>query len=293
MLVGRVLKDKVSTIFITVMRKSIGLFIIFCGVAAGMRAQSPAMPDTVIESVSDSVLFPANTMHPVERPVKSIYAFPDQNLNLSFSHPDWKRVWVNASVLCGAYVATLFVLEMLPEDATNWNRAEFHDVPFWVRWRDHVIKQGPEWDRDNPAFNMVLHPYSGAAYFMAGRSAGLSFWGSLLFSACISTIGWEFGVEACMERPSYQDIFITPLVGSVMGEGFFRIKRYIVMNDYRLAGSPVLGNIVAFLVDPVNELVGFIGGNSARRYVKEKKLRIQSMPIITSQTLGMNVQITF
>ncbi len=275
------------------MRKIIGLFIIFCGAGAGLHAQSPAMPDTVIESVSDSVLFPTNTMHPVERPVKSIYAFPNQNLNLGFSHPDWQRVWVNAGVLCGAYVAALFVLEMLPEDATSWNRAEFHNVPFWVRWRDHVIKQGPEWDHDNPAFNMVLHPYSGAAYFMAARSAGLSFWGSLLFSACISTIGWEFGIEACMERPSYQDIFITPLVGSVMGEGFFRIKRYIVMNDYRLAGSPVLGNIVAFLIDPVNEVVGLIGGNSARRLVKEKKLQVQSMPMITSRTLGMNIQVTF
>ncbi|MDE7336475.1 MAG: hypothetical protein K2N10_09265, partial [Muribaculaceae bacterium] len=68
---------------------------------------------------------------------------------------------------------------------------------------------------------------------------------------------------------------------------------YIVMNNYRLAGSAVLGNIVAFLVDPVNEVVGLIGGNPARKLVKEKKLQIQSMPVITNQTLGLNVQVTF
>ena len=81
-----------------------------------------------------------------------------------------------------------------------------------------------------------------------------------------------------MERPSWQDIFITPLVGSVMGEGFFRVKRYLVANNYCLWGSPVAGNIVAFLVDPVNEVVGLIGGNPARRYARDRHLQIESRP---------------
>ena len=254
--------------------------------ALGARAQSPAMPDTAVIEVTDSVvmaeLFPVDTMHPVERPVRTIYAFPDQNLNLSFSHPDWHKMWINTSVLCGAYVAALLVLECLPEDATSWNRAELQDVPLHKRWWDHVIKEGPEWDHDNPTFNMLLHPYAGAAYFMAARSCGFSYWGSLLYSACISTIAWEFGIEAFMERPSWQDIFITPIVGSVMGEGFFRVKRYLVMNDYRLFGSPVVGNIVAFLVDPVNEVVGLFGGNMARKYAKERRLELSSQPSVVS-----------
>jgi len=266
--------------------------IMFC-VARCAWGASPAVPDTVPADVDMSSVFPVNTLHPLERPVKSIYSFPEQNTNLGFSHPDWKRMWVNTGVLCGCYVASLFVLEMLPEDATNWNRAEFYHVPLWTRWRKHVLKRGPEWDHDNPIFNFLLHPYSGAAYFMAARSCGFSFWGSLLYSACISTIAWEFGIEAFMERPSYQDIFITPLVGSVMGEGFFRVKRYLVANDYRLFGSPVLGNIVAFLVDPVNEVVGLIGGNPARLAAQERRLEIQSSPLITGRTLGFNISVTF
>lgn len=274
------------------MNRLFTIFIIFCA-ASTARGQSPAMPDTVPDPVDTSALFPANTMHPLERPVKSIYSFPELNTRLGFSHPDWKRMWVNTGVLCGCYVAALFVLELLPEDATNWNRAEFYHVPLWTRWRKHVLKKGPEWDHDNPMFNFVLHPYSGAAYFMAARSCGFSFWGSMLYSACISTIAWEFGIEAFMERPSYQDIFITPLVGSVMGEGFFRIKRYLVANNYCLFGSPVLGNIVAFLVDPVNEVVGLIGGNPARRAAKARQIQIQSAPVITGRTLGFNLSVTF
>ncbi len=275
------------------MYRLLSILIIFCA-AFTVSGRSPAMPDTVPDAAPPrETVFPVNTLHPVERPVESIYCFPDRNTSLTFSHPDWKRMWINAGVLTGCYVAALFVLEMLPEDATNWNRAEFYHVPLWTRWRKHVLREGPEWDHDNPIFNFVLHPYSGAAYFMAARSCGFNFWGSLLFSTFISTVCWEFGIEAFMEQPSYQDIFVTPLVGAVMGEGFFRVKRYLVANDFQLFGSPVLGNIVAFLVDPVNEVVGLIGGNPARKAAKAQRLEIQSSPIITGSTFGFNLSVRF
>lgn len=244
------------------------------------------MPDTILPlSVPPQAA-------PLPR-INSIYAYPELNTNLGFSRPDWHRLWVNTAVLSGAYVAALFTLELLPENATNWNRSEFHDVPLGPRWRKHVIEEGPEWDGDNPMFNMVLHPYAGAAYFMAARSCGFSFWGSLLYCTCVSTVAWEFGIEAFMERPSYQDIFITPLVGSVLGEGFFRVKRYLVANDYRIFGSPVVGNIVAFLVDPVNEVVGLVGGNPARELAKQNKFAITSSPLISSRGYGLTLTLHF
>lgn len=178
---------------------------------------------------------------------------------------NWKGLWTNTAVLSGAFISTLLVLECLPEEATAWNRAEIQSVPMFKRWFRNIFKRGPEWDHDNVVFNYFLHPYAGAVYFMAARTQGFSFGQSMLYSACISTIGWEFGIEAFMERPSYQDLVITPVVGSIIGEGFYRIKRHIVSHDYRLAGSPVLGNIVAFLVDPVNEVVDLFRGNKERR----------------------------
>lgn len=271
------------------------LLIITIIAAVFCRAECPWDADTVLSPVPEDI-YPAYTMHPVERPVTSIYAYPELNTRLGFSHPNWSKMWRNTSVLVGCYVGALVVLELLPENATSWNRKEITSVPFYRRWYNHVIKEGPDWDRDNPMFNFILHPYSGAAYFMAARSCGFSFWGSLLYSSCISTVFWEFGIEACMERPSWQDIFITPLVGSVIGEGFFRIKRYIVANDYRLGGSPVFGNIVAFLVDPVNEVVGLFGGNAARRLVRERRLRIESQPAVVTvgcdRGYGMSVTLT-
>ncbi len=193
-----------------------------------------------------------------------------QPYSLTGNSCDWHRLWINTATLIGAFVGTLLVLECLPEDATSWNRAELQDVPLFKRWHNHVIKKGPEWDHDKFYFNYILHPYAGAAYFMAARSCGFNFWRSALYGSIISTVGWEFGIEAFMERPSIQDIFVTPIVGSCIGEGFYHVKRWLVDNDYRLFGSPVLGGILAFLVDPVNEFTGLWLGNPARKIAHEK-----------------------
>lgn len=197
---------------------------------------------------------------------------------------DWKRLWINTATLSGAFIGTLFVLECLPEDATSWNRAELQDVPLFKRWKNHVITKGPEWDHDKFYFNYILHPYAGAVYYMAARSCGFNVWQSLLYCSLISNVGWEFGIEAFMERPSIQDLFITPLVGSAFGECFYKLKRKIVSNGYTLAGSSVLGNIVVFLIDPVNEVIGLFNGNPARQTAKRNKKNELSSTFILPAT---------
>ena len=253
--------------------------------------------EEIILAETDSV--PADTITPPEvyNPRwDNIYAHP-YSLNRD-SHRKWGRLWANTGVLTGAYVGTLLVLECLPEDATSWNRAELQDVPLGRRWKDHVLKEGPEWDHDKFVFNYVLHPYAGAVYFMAARSCGFNFWRSFLYSALISTVGWEFGIEAFMERPSYQDIFITPIVGSCIGELFYKVKRRIVSHDYTLGGSRLLGNIVVFLVDPVNEVVNLFRGSDTRSMhlnaePRERSIESHLAPVGPGGTPGFSLSITF
>lgn len=204
---------------------------------------------------------------------------------------DWHRMWINTSVLCGAFVTTLLVLECLPEDATAWNRAEIQGTPPMERWYRNIFVKDPEIDHDNGIFNYVLHPYAGAVYFMSARSCGFSFWGSLLYSAAISTVGWEFGIEAFMERPSYQDIFITPLVGSVLGELMYRGKRAIIDRNYELLGSTFLGHTACFFLDPVNEVIDLFRGSPTRRLVKNRKARMTSSFAVTPS--GFSLVINF
>lgn len=226
---------------------------------------------------------------------QTIYARP---ASWTYSDPWWHGMWINTAVYAGAFVGTLFVLECLPEDATAWNRAELRQDPFWKRWYQNIFKKGPEWDHDKFIFNYVLHPYAGAAYFMAARTCGFNFWQSFLYSACISTIGWEFGIEACMERPSYQDLFITPVVGSLMGEGFYRLKRMIVDRDYYVLGSKVIGHICAFFLDPVNEVVGLLSHPSDCRTIgpgclQSQPLLIPSPGASSTPSIGFSIAATF
>lgn len=224
----------------------------------------------------------------------SIYALPYSFKTYS---PDWKRLWVNTAIYATAFCGTLFTLECLPEDATTWNRAAIQSVPPFKRWYRNIFVRNPEIDHDKWIFNYVLHPYAGAVYFMAARSAGFNFWRSFLYCSIVSNIGWEFGVEAFMERPSYQDLVITPCVGSLIGEGFYKLKRHIVYNNYRLWGSPVLGNIVAFIVDPVNALTDlFLGSNTRNLYNPDApKTRVTSslMPALVSGAPGFTFSCTF
>ena len=221
----------------------------------------------------------------------SIYKLP---YSMTTSSPDWHRLWLNTAVYAGAFVGTLGVLECLPEDATSWNRAEIRNTPMFKRWYNNTIKNGPKWDGDSWIFNYIMHPYAGAVYFMSARSSGFNFWRSFLYSAIISNIGWEYGVEAFMEPPSIQDLFITPVVGSLIGEGFYRVKRALVANDYHIAGSRVLGNVVAFLVDPVNEALGLFIGNPARREAARLRgVRSSLLPSAVNGAPGFTFSCTF
>ena len=226
-------------------------------------------PETLLAEASITTDYMSGIDHSTDRhtPV-SLYELP---YSMTGSSPDWHRLWLNTAVYSSAFVGTLFVLECLPEDATSWNRAEIQQTPMFKRWFENVFKKGPRFDTDSWMFNYIAHPYAGAVYFMSARTSGFNFWQSLLYSATISTVGWEFGIEAFMERPSIQDIFITPCIGSIIGEGFYHAKRRLVKNDYHLLGSRVLGNIAAFLMDPVNEALGLFIGNPARVEAARKR----------------------
>lgn len=201
---------------------------------------------------------------PQRKIVPCIYDMP---YSITANYPHYKELWQNTAVLFGAGFVTLGVLELLPDNATAWNKAEIHKRPVFDRWW-HNVKSGPVWDKDNPIFNYVLHPYGGAAYYMSARSQGFNMFYSFLYGLGVSTFFWEYGIEAFMEIPSIQDLFVTPIGGILIGETFYRVKRYIVEHDYCLSGSKFLGTFVAFLMDPVNEVVNLVRGNPARGYSK-------------------------
>lgn len=220
----------------------------------------------------------------------------DMPYSRTANYPNYGRLGLNTGVLFGAGVLTLGVLYLLPENATAWNKEEAMKTPLFERWWKNV-KKGPVVDKDNFVFNYILHPYGGAAYFMSARSQGFNMWYSALYCAGISTIFWEYGIEAFMEIPSIQDLIITPLVGSVFGEAFYILKRHIVANDHHLWGSKILGNIVVYLIDPVNEVIGVVAGNPTRKKKGSNNISFTCTPFFNplskQSTVGLNLALRF
>lgn len=231
----------------------------------------------IADSIETDSAFSVTAQHKLRLPdADMMYKLPyskRQTVN-----PNYKRLWLHTGTLFAGGIAALGILELLPEDATAWNKQEIRETPFFKRWWNNV-SNGPVWDHDNWVFNYVLHPYAGAAYYMGARSLGFSQWQSFTYCFCISTFFWEYGIEAFMEKPSIQDLVITPVCGMFIGELFYKIKRGIVANDYRIGNSRFLGNFVSFLIDPVNEFIGMFAGNPCRTQSKNHA-NISSSPFL-------------
>lgn len=254
------------------------------------------LPSDTIQAESPDSL--QQTYLPPEPEIKSIYDLP---YSVSTSCPNYGRLAANTTVLFAGGITMLVVLEMLPENATAWNKSKLEKTPMFQRWYNNVMRP-PVFDKDNAIFNYVLHPYAGAAYYMSARSQGFNLWQSWLYSFAISTFFWEYGIEAFNERPSINDLIVTPMGGLILGEAFYLAKRWIVEHDYEVLGTKVIGYPVAFLLDPVNECLGWFRGNNAHGFNNREhpdlEPKINVSPTIQpirggGISYGLSMQLTF
>ena len=95
-------------------------------------------------------------------------------------------------------------------------------------FRDHVF-HGP-WGIDTDAFamNQFNHPYQGSIYYGFARSAGLSYWESLLYSNAGSFLWETYGENT---PPSTNDQIASGIAGSFFGEALFRMAGLLLEGD--------------------------------------------------------------
>ncbi|PUD75172.1 DUF3943 domain-containing protein, partial [Helicobacter pylori] len=166
----------------------------------------------------------------------------------------WKYLGTSVGILGVSLVIGIVGLYLMPESVTNWDKEKF-GVKSWFE----NVRMGPKLDNDSFIFNEILHPYFGAMYYMQPRMAGFGWMASAFFSFITSTLFWEYGLEAFVEVPSWQDLVITPLLGSILGEGFYQLTRYIQRNEGKLFGSLFLGRLVIALMDPIGFIIRDLG----------------------------------
>jgi hypothetical protein len=165
------------------------------------------------------------------------------------SGADTERAWSQTKSVVFYGLGVLGVLFAMPEDMTGWDQ----DLRIFEKW-SHNVTEGPEWDRNNWAYNYIGHTYFGGVYYQVARKSGYRQWDSFIYSFLMSTFYWEYGIEAGAEIPSIQDIAVTPLMGWVYGEWAYQTEIKIRAGNHRVLGSRVLGGIALFFLDPVDSL---------------------------------------
>ena len=133
----------------------------------------------------------------------------------------------------------------------------------WTGWSDEFIADAldnfgeaytkpPVWDTDSWQINYVGHPYGGSLYYNTIRCRGASQTESFLFSTLLST-QWEYMVESVAERPSIQDLLITPITGWILGEWIHNLTLGMARGGYG-----VLEKVLLTVLNPMHTIyVGF------------------------------------
>lgn len=81
----------------------------------------------------------------------------------------------------------------------------------------------PHFDTDSFDYNIFQHSLTGTAYFLFYRARGYKRVDAFLWSF-ISSLAFEFTIETVTERPSWQDIYQTPVYGTIVGMGVEKIS---------------------------------------------------------------------
>ncbi|MCD7971228.1 MAG: DUF3943 domain-containing protein [Candidatus Azobacteroides sp.] len=239
-------------------------------------------------------LYLALAMDTEENPVKGKTDIYDRPYSLWDNNPDYKRIGHNTLLMVGGGIMAAGILYALPEGVSNWDKESMSFKSIFKDWWNNV-SSGPVVDNDDFFLNYVTHPYCGALYYMGACSAGASAPYSFLYSFLLSTFFWEYGIEAFTEVPSVQDLIVTPVFGSLLGEGFYLAKRKIVANDYRLLNSKIVGHTATFLMDPLNEVMDLCTGKFKNKN-KENNLTVFSHPYILPSgklTYTLSLNLTF
>lgn len=185
-----------------------------------------------------------------ERPYSSVIIFYDQDGELEYGKKLFSvsndQVNNTKNVLLIDIVTFIHLLKQ-PSSETHWEGLTYSNAG------EKYFKNAtstPVFDKDSFVTNYLTHPLAGSVYYSIARHSGSSAMESFAFSVICSTFLWEYGIEAIPERPSLNDLFATPILGSLLGELSYRLSQSLENNGGRLLGSPALGAVARAVVDP-------------------------------------------
>ncbi len=107
-------------------------------------------------------------------------------------------------------------------------------------------------DQDEPFWNEFIHPITGAQLYLLYRADGYDRLRALEMTLISSSL-FEFTVEIFTEPASVQDLYQTPILGTVLGYGLENISMFLLNSD------TTMGLIIGHLINPATLLPMYEG----------------------------------
>lgn len=111
----------------------------------------------------------------------------------------------------------------------------------WDKFFDHMAK--PTFDKDSFDYNILKHTLVGQYYYLFYRFRGYSKGDAFLWTF-LSSLAFEFAVETYTEQPSIQDIYQTPIYGTLVGMLAEQASDYLHSRD------SILLHGLAYILNP-------------------------------------------
>jgi hypothetical protein len=145
---------------------------------------------------------------------------------------DWRGLGRDTAFFLGYQVIGAGIWFLTPESVSQWSSEQRKTS--LQKWWENV--RHPQWDPDTWYVNYLGHPYFGAIAYIRARERRFGALGGLGYAALLSGL-YEYGIEALFERPSYQDLIVTPVGGLLLGALLFdpireHIRRKSALNWY-------------------------------------------------------------
>jgi hypothetical protein len=179
-------------------------------------------------------------------PATDVTADPSNETDGEKRTPDWDGIRRDSGIIVGSQFAVTGVLFLMPESVSSWSIEQKQNSS--KKFASNFVH--PVIDKDKFYINYILHPYWGAAYYTRARERGLDPTQSLVYSALLSAI-YEFGVECIFEKPSIQDLIVTPGIGSLLGAFVFEPWRNSIKRKPELQWYD---HAVLIVTDPIGIL---------------------------------------
>jgi hypothetical protein len=89
----------------------------------------------------------------------------------------------------------------------------------------------PVWDRDSISWNYGVHPLMGSFSYLAYRNHR-AHWAEAFAGAAINSAIYEYVIAGGTQQPSINDLIVTPVLGSLLGEGIYQLKKKILRDPH-------------------------------------------------------------